>query len=204
VNAELIPWVEESANDWPLGYFYEFGGELESSIQANQAIGAKVPIAFFIILILLITQFNSIRRTLIILLTIPLGTIGVTFGLLVAGSSFGFMTMLGVISLAGIIINNAIVLIDRIRIEISETGLDPAAAVIEAAQRRLRPILLTAGTTIGGLLPLWLGGSPMFKPMAIAIIFGLLFATILTLGFVPLLYSLVFRVRFKRFRYESP
>ena len=100
-------------------------------------------------------------------------------------------------------INNAIVLIDRIRIEIDENGLHPARAVIEAAQRRLRPILLTTATTAAGLLPLWYGGGPMWKPMAIAIIFGLLFATVLTLGFVPLLYSLFFRVSFKGFVYDA-
>jgi multidrug efflux pump subunit AcrB len=138
---------------------------------------------------------------LIILLTIPLGLIGVVIGLLVARSYFGFMTLLGVISLAGIVINNAIVLLDRIKIEIEENHLEPARAVIESAQRRLRPILLTMMTTIGGLLPLWLGGGPMWETMAISIIFGLLFATLLTLGVVPLLYSLLFRVRFKDFEY---
>ena len=108
------------------------------------------------------------------------------------------MTLLGIISLAGIVINNAIVLLDRINIEISENGLSPARAVIEASQRRLRPILLTTMTTVGGLIPLWLGGGPMWEPMAIAIIFGLLFATVLTLGVVPVLYTLFFRVRFER------
>ena len=91
-------------------------------------------------------------------------------------------------------------LLDRIRIEIEQNGLAPAQAVIESAQRRLRPILLTAGTTVGGLIPLWLGGGPMFQPMAIAILFGLLFATGLTLGVVPILYSLFFRVSFRGVR----
>ena len=109
------------------------------------------------------------------------------------------MTFLGVISLAGIVINNAIVLIDRIKTEIEENGLDPAHAVIEAAQRRLRPILLTTATTIGGLIPLWLGGGAMYEPMAIALIFGLAFATLLTLGVVPVLYSLFFRVSYRDF-----
>jgi multidrug efflux pump subunit AcrB len=128
--------------------------------------------------------------------------IGVVIGLLVARSYFGFMTLLGIISLAGIVINNAIVLLDRIRIEIEDHGRAPQRAVIEAAQRRLRPILLTTFTTVGGLLPLWLGGGPMWEPMAIAIIFGLVFATVLTLGLVPVLYSLFFRVSFKAFQYE--
>lgn len=95
-----------------------------------------------------------------------------------------------------IVINNAIVLLDRIRIEQEENGLAADQAIIEAAQQRLRPILLTTATTVGGLIPLWLGGGPMWEPMAIAIIFGLLFATVLTLGVVPVLYSLMFRVRF--------
>jgi multidrug efflux pump subunit AcrB len=97
------------------------------------------------------------------------------------------------------VINNAIVLLDRIRIEMDEHGLDPAHAVLEAAQRRLRPILLTTLTTLGGLLPLWLGGGPMWSSMAIAIIFGLAFATVLTLGVVPILYSLFYRVSFREF-----
>ncbi|HSF17634.1 MAG TPA: efflux RND transporter permease subunit, partial [Vicinamibacteria bacterium] len=102
-------------------------------------------------------------------------------------------TFLGIISLAGVVINNAIVLIDRIQIEI-QGGRDPAAAIVEAAQRRLRPILLTTGTTIGGLIPLYLGGGPMWEPMAIAIMFGLAFATVLTLGIVPILYGVFYGV----------
>ncbi|MGD8414635.1 MAG: efflux RND transporter permease subunit, partial [Candidatus Latescibacterota bacterium] len=123
-------------------------------------------------------------------------------GLIVARSYMGFMTFLGVISLAGIVINNAIVLLDRIRIERTENGLEGAQAVVQAAQTRLRPILLTTATTIGGLLPLWFGGGVMYKPMAIAIIFGLLFSTVLTLGVVPVLYSLFFRVKFANFSYD--
>jgi multidrug efflux pump subunit AcrB len=146
---------------------------------------------------MLVGQFNSFRKPLIILLTIPLGLVGVFWGLAVTRSYFGFMTLLGIVSLAGIVINNAIVLIDRIRIEQEENGLEPAPAIVEAAQRRLRPILLTTATTIGGLLPLWLGGGPMWSSMAIAIIFGLAFATVLTLGIVPVLYSLFYGVRFR-------
>ena len=161
-------------------------------MRANQSIAEQLPVAGLIILLLLVAQFNSIRRTAIILLTIPLGLIGVVAGLLLAQSYVGFMTLLGIIALAGIIINNAIVLIDRIRIEIDDNGLDPARAVVEAAQGRFRPILLTTATTVAGLLPLWFGGGPMWEPMAIAIILGLLGATVLTLGVVPILYSLFF------------
>jgi multidrug efflux pump subunit AcrB len=118
----------------------------------------------------------------------------------VTGASFGFMTFLGMISLAGIVINNAIVLLDRIRIEQEENGLAPDHAIIEAAQKRLRPILLTTATTVGGMMPLWLGGGPMYESMAIAIISGLIFATFLTLGVVPLLYTLFFKIKFKEYQ----
>jgi multidrug efflux pump subunit AcrB len=194
-------WLQEESKDWPIGYRYELGGDIENSQKANESIAAKLPIAGFIIIVLLVGQFNSIRRPLIIMATIPLAMIGVTVGLLVLKSYFGFMTLLGIISLAGIVINNAIVLIDRIKIEIEDNGLEPRRAVVEAAQRRMRPILLTTATTVGGLIPLYLGGGPMWEPMAIAIIFGLVFSTMLTLGIVPVLYSLLFRVRFRDFQY---
>jgi multidrug efflux pump subunit AcrB len=201
VVAQLTPWLEAVSADWGIGYRWELGGEVETSGEANASIMAKLPIALLVIIMLLVIQFNSIRRPIIILLTIPLGVIGVTIGLLVARSSFGFMAFLGIIALAGIVINNAIVLIDRIEIESRQRGLEPRCAIIEAAQRRLRPILLTTATTVCGLVPLWLGGGPMWEPMAIAIIFGLLFATLLTLGLVPVLYALFFRVNFKGFSY---
>ena len=186
-----------------MGYSYALGGEVETSVKSQQSISEKLPIAGLIILLLLVSQFNSIRKPAIILLTIPLGLIGVVIGLLVTGNAFGFMTLLGVISLAGIVINNAIVLIDRIQIEMDENGFAPAQAVVEATQRRLRPILLTTLTTSLGLLPLWFSGGPLFESMAVAILFGLLFATVLTLGFVPTLYALFFRVSFKGYRHEG-
>lgn len=195
--AAIDPWLAEQQEDWPLEYRYEIGGTFESSAEANASIAEKLPLAGLLIVLLLVGQFNSVRKPLIIALTIPLGFVGVVIGLLVTGQSFGFMTLLGVISLAGIVINNAIVLLDRIRIEIDENGLDPGPAILEAAQRRLRPIVLTTATTAGGLLPLWFGGDPLFVSMAVAILFGLVFATVLTLGFVPALYSLLFRVRYR-------
>jgi multidrug efflux pump subunit AcrB len=189
--------LAEASENWPVGYLYELGGEIESSGKANDSLGAKMPVAFLTIILLLVAQFDSIRRPLIILLTIPLGLIGVFIGLVITQEALGFMAFLGVIALAGIVINNAIVMIDRIKIEIEEHGLTPAKAILQAAQRRVRPILLTTATTIGGLIPLWLGGGAMFRSMAVAIIFGLLFATILTLGFVPVMYRIFFRVSYK-------
>jgi len=195
INAELIPWLEERSGAWPRGYRYELGGEIETSGKAQASIAEQLPVAGFLIVLLLVGQFNSFRRPAIILATIPLGLIGVVIGLHVFRSYFGFMTLLGVVSLSGIVINNAIVLIDRIRIEIDDNGLPPERAIVVAGQRRLRPILLTTATTIGGLIPLYVGGGPMWEPMAVAIMCGLAFATLLTLGFVPVLYSMFFHVR---------
>ena len=202
ITTPLAAWLEKEQASWPPGYFYELGGELEESAKSQKAISDKLPYAGLFIVILLVAQFNSVRRPLIIVMTIPLALVGVVIGLLAAKSYFGFMTLLGLISLAGIVINNAIVLLDRIAIEINDNGREPPHAIIEAAQRRLRPILLTTVTTVGGLLPLWLGGGPMWESMAIAIIFGLIFATLLTLGVVPVLYALFFRVSFKGFEYR--
>ncbi|MEO1202411.1 MAG: efflux RND transporter permease subunit, partial [Pseudomonadota bacterium] len=194
VAAQLRPWLDEAQRSWPQGHSYAIGGETEESGDANASIAAELPTAAMLILLLLVAQFNSLRRPVIILTTIPLGLIGVTFGLLFARSTFGFFTLLGLISLSGIIINNAIVLLDRIAIEINDFDRSPAEAVFYAAQQRLRPILLTTATTVLGMTPLLWGGTAMFLPMAITIIFGLAFATALTLLVVPVLYTLLFRV----------
>jgi len=153
-----------------------------------------------IILLLLIGQFNSLRKPIIVLLTIPLGLIGVICGLLITRSYFSFLGFLGIISLAGIVINNGIVLLDRIKIEIEDFNRPDSEAIIAAAKQRFRPILLTTATTSLGLIPLWVGGGEMWQPMAIGIIFGLLFATVITLLFVPVLYKIMFRINFKKYQ----
>lgn len=196
VTEEILPILTKMSQQWPVGYTFELGGESEESEDANKSIAEKLPIGIMLILLLLVSQFNSIRRPIIILVTIPLGIIGVVFGLLIMRSSFGFFTILGIISLAGIIINNAIVLIDRIKMEIEELGKEPHIAIVHSCKQRLRPIFLATTTTVFGMMPLLWGGTAMFKPMAVSIIFGLAFATMLTLVVVPVLYSLFFRVRF--------
>ena len=198
VNRELLPWLGEQTASWPRGYEHAIGGEAETSGKANAAIADKLPVAGMIILLLLVTQFNSLRKPFVILLTIPLGLVGVAYGLLISGSVFGFFTILGLVALSGIVINNAIVLLDRIDIEIEQNGLAPAQAVPVACRQRLRPILLTTATTIGGMMPLWLSHDPMFETMAVTIMFGLLFATLLTLLFIPVIYTILFRVRVAR------
>ena len=202
ISAELSVWLDEQASSWPAGYRYEVTGAAYESAKASGAIQAKMPIGVMVIIMLLVWQFNSFRKPLIILCTIPMSLIGVVSGLLIMDSYFGILTFLGIISLAGIVVNNAIVLLDRVNIEITQNGLQPDMAIVVAAQRRLRPILVTTATTIGGLMPLMLTGS-MFDTMAIAIVFGLLVATVLTLGFIPLLYSLFYRVDFKGFDYHK-
>jgi len=193
----LTPWLEEKSEDWNNNYSYELGGDSESSSKAMSAVGEKLPIAFFIIILLLVIQFNSIRKLSIILLTIPLGIIGIVAGLLLTRSFFSFTAFLGVISLAGIVINNAIVLIDTIEVELKNESRTPMEALIHSANGRFRPILLTTFTTSLGLIPLWIGGGDMWRPMAIGIIFGLLFATVITLLFVPIMYMLFYKKEFK-------
>ncbi|MGB0495371.1 MAG: efflux RND transporter permease subunit [Kangiellaceae bacterium] len=196
-TAEMMKsWLEQEQSKWPFGYKWELGGEYESSGEANSSIADKLGIAGLVVLLLLVGQFNSIRKTSIVLCTIPLSLIGVIIGLVITDQSLGFMTFLGIISLAGIVINNAIVLLDRIKIENEELGKTIAEAVLFACQQRLRPILLTSATTVGGMIPLWLGGGPMWESMAVAIIFGILFATMLTLCVVPVLYTIFYRVNY--------
>ncbi|NJC25902.1 efflux RND transporter permease subunit [Neolewinella antarctica] len=194
LTSQLVPKLKEMQKDWPIGYKFELGGESERSAEAMMAVANKLPLAGFIIILLLMVQFNSFRKMGIVLATIPLGIIGVIIGLLLFQSYFGFMAFLGVISLAGILINNAIVLLDRIEIE-EKAGKHEFHAIIDACQQRFRPILLTTFTTALGLIPLYLGGGLMWEPMAISIMIGLLFATVITLLFVPVVYKLLFRIR---------
>ncbi|MFO7496982.1 MAG: efflux RND transporter permease subunit, partial [Desulfobacterales bacterium] len=147
ITRQIVPWLDAQKPAWPVGYRYELGGEAETSEKANASIRDQVPVAAFIILLLLVIQFNSLRRTLIIMVTIPLGFIGVIIGLFAARLYFGFMTLLGIIALAGIVVNNAIVLLERIRLEEEVNRLAPQQAVVAAGQRRLRPIMLTTATT---------------------------------------------------------
>ncbi len=177
----------------PRGFSVDVGGTSEGSAQANRAILEKAPIALFIIIMLLVVQFNSVRKSLIILVTVPFGFIGVVFGLWVTGSTFSFMSLLGLVSLSGVVVNDAIILLERVELEIRE-GADSLTALYRAALRKFRPILLTSVTTIAGLIPLMIFGGPLWLPMASALVFGLAFATVLTLGAVPALYAILFKV----------
>ncbi|MEL7361845.1 MAG: efflux RND transporter permease subunit, partial [Bacteroidota bacterium] len=199
LQAEVEAYMTEAA--WPAGYSYAYGGDIEESADSQNAINAKQGIAIVVILLLLVLQFNALRPPAIVLLTLPFAFIGVTLGMLVSGYAFGFMPLLGTIALFGILINNAVVLLDRIG-SLRRRGLDGEQAVIHAAEQRLRPILLTAATTAGGLIPLWISGNPLFAPMAVAMLFGLVASSALTPGLVPVLYTLFYRLRFRGFAYD--
>jgi multidrug efflux pump subunit AcrB len=197
----ITPWMDEQKTGWDLGYNYELGGEDEDKIENLGAIFANLPLAFFLIVILLVLQFNSIRKTTIIVLSIPLGMIGVVAGWFIGGSFVSFFGVLGVIALAGIVVNNAIILIDRIDVEIAENpDLDRRDAILKAANNRFRPVILTTLTTSMGMLPLWFSGDLLWEPLTLAIIFGLFFATLITLLFVPVLYRLFFKVSFNNYQ----
>ncbi|WP_319765229.1 efflux RND transporter permease subunit [Maridesulfovibrio sp.] len=188
--------------DWPVGYSVAYGGEFEKSQESQEAINANMPLAMGLLVLVLVFQFNSFRRPLIILLTLPPMMCGITPGMILTNSPFGFMPMLGMISLLGIIVNNAIMLIDRIEILVKR-GLDMADCIVLASLERARPIIMTATTTIIGMVPLSLQGGEMWRPMANCIMSGLMFATVLTLILCPVLYSLFFKQSFKKYEWDQ-
>jgi multidrug efflux pump subunit AcrB len=181
------PQIE--ALDYPTGYSVEWGGEYEDSANAQGPLFAVIP--FFVLVMFLITVllFNSLRQSFVIWLCVPLALIGVTAGLLTASQPFGFMALLGFLSLMGMLIKNAIVLVDQINLELAE-GQPLLPAIVEAGVSRLRPVAMAAATTALGMIPLLLDA--FFIAMAVTIIGGLIFATVLTMVVVPTLYAMFF------------
>lgn len=186
--AEVRPRIE--AIELPPGYELEWGGEYEDSKDANESIFAGLPVTMILIVMVVIALFNAIRQPLIIFLSLPLMVIGVTGGLLATGLPMGFMAVLGFISLTGMLIKNAVVLIDQIDLDIRE-GKPKAEAIRDASISRVRPVLMAAVTTVLGMMPLL--QDAFYSSMAVTIMGGLTFGTILTLIFIPVLYSLFFR-----------
>jgi len=168
-----------------------FGGDAEGAGDANAAMAAALPAGVLLLLGFLMLEFNSFRRVLLVLTTVPLAAVGVIPGLLIGGQPFGFMSLLGVVALAGVVVNNAIILIDVIEQRRRE-GASVSEALAASVALRIRPILLTSATTIVGLVPLALSGTSLWPPLAWAMISGLGASTVLTLVFVPAAYSLVF------------
>lgn len=194
--ATLVKQIEPTLHDirakLPDGYLLEVGGTVEDSERGQKSVNAGMPLFVVVVLSLLMIQLRSFSRTVMVFLTAPLGLIGVTLFLLVFRQPFGFVAMLGTIALAGMIMRNSVILVDQIEQDIA-AGLDRWQAIIEATVRRFRPIVLTALAAVLAMIPL--SRSVFYGPMAVAIMGGLIVATVLTLLFLPALYAAWFRVK---------
>jgi multidrug efflux pump len=191
ITAEVESRLGDIRAKLPLGYRLETGGAVEESAKGNESIGAGFPLFIVVVLTLLMIQLQSFQRVIMVVLTAPFGLIGVAVFLLLFDKPFGFVAMLGTIALSGMIMRNSVILLDQIERHIEE-GKVPREAVVEAAVRRFRPIMLTALAAILAMIPL--SESVFFGPMAIAIMGGLLVATLLTLLFLPALYTVWFKL----------
>lgn len=192
VTMALMPAINKINLELPPGYRIEVGGSLESSHKSQSPIVAVMPLMLLVVTTLLMLQLQSFQRTVMVLLSAPLGMIGVTISLLLFRAPFGFVAMLGVIALAGMIMRNSVILMDQIEQDISQ-GREIWQAVIESAVRRFRPIMLTAAAAILAMIPL--SRDVFWGPMAIAIMGGLFVATVLTLLFLPALYVAWYRIK---------
>ena len=185
LQGRIQPKIE--ALDFPPGYSLEWGGEYESSADAKASLFQTMPMGYLFMFLITIFLFNKVKEAVIVWATVPLAIIGVTTGLLLLNTPFGFMALLGFLSLSGMLVKNGIVLLDQIEIEIS-SGKEKYQAVVDAAVSRVRPVCMAAITTVLGMIPLL--PDVFFKPMAVTIMFGLGFATVLTLIVVPVLYRM--------------
>jgi multidrug efflux pump len=191
VTAQIAPLLEPLRAQLPPGYLLKVGGAVEESAKGQSSVNAGVPLFLLVVFTALMIQLRSFTRVLLVVLTAPLGLVGVTLFLLVFNVPFGFVAMLGTIALMGMIMRNSVILIDQIEQDIS-AGHAPWDAIVDATVRRFRPIVLTALAAILAMIPL--SRSAFFGPMAVAIMGGLFVATALTLLFLPALYAAWFRV----------
>ncbi|MBN8758995.1 MAG: multidrug transporter AcrB [Thiobacillus sp. 65-69] len=192
VVADLARQVAAFRAGLPQGFRLEVGGPVESSAKANAAIAASWPLIVIVTFTLLMLQLGSFSRSMLVVLTAPLGVIGVAIALLVSGRPMGFVALLGIISLAGMIMRNSVILVDQIRQDVAR-GLSQWEAIVESTVRRMRPISLTAAAAVLAMIPL--SRSIFWGPMAVSVMGGLIAATVLTLFFLPALYAAWFRVR---------
>jgi multidrug efflux pump subunit AcrB len=184
-------WPKIEAIELPPGYKLEWGGEYEDSLNAQNGLGKSLPVGFLLMILTSIFLFGKLRQPTIIWLTVPLAIVGITAGLLTTGGAFDFMSLLGALSLVGLLIKNAIVLIEEIDQQI-ETGKDPYEAILDSSVSRMRPVILAAATTILGLIPLL--SDVFFENMSVTVMAGLGFASLLTLTVVPTLYAVFFKI----------
>lgn len=179
----------------PTGYSLSWGGELEAQTKAQKALFSSLPMGYLVMFVITVLLFSSMRDALVIWACVPMALIGVTLGLLTVNVPFGFLALLGFLSLSGMLVKNGIVLLDQIKLELSQ-GLAPYQAVYHSAVSRVRPVSMGAITTILGMLPLVT--DDFFASMAVVIMFGLGFGTILTLLFLPLMYCSIYRIPSQR------
>ncbi len=191
VTKAIYAQLQPLRDSLPLGYQIEMQGAVEESAISQESINAKMPVMVLAILVLLMIQLQSFGKTMLVVATAPLGIIGAAAALLVFGAPFGFVAILGVIALAGIIMRNSVILVDQVRQDLA-AGIAPFDAIVGSAVRRFRPIALTAAAAVLALIPISL--SPFWGPMALAMMGGLIAATVLTLTFLPALYAASFGV----------
>ena len=187
VSSQARAGLSALVDELPEGYELTELGEQKESAESQADMGSALLLSLALILLVLIGQYNSVGKPIVVLSSAPLALIGALIGLLVTGWPLGFMPMLGIVSLVGVVINNAIILLDFVQTEVSR-GVPLREAVPKAGKVRMKPISLTTLTTVGGMLPLALFGGPMWAGMSYAMIFGLLFSTVLTLVVVPTIY----------------
>jgi multidrug efflux pump subunit AcrB len=190
LQGRVRPQIE--AIPLPPGVTLEWGGELGNSSEAKGDLASTIPMGLLAMVLVVVILFNGLRQPLVIWLVVPLALIGVVLGLVVTGTPMEFMAILGLLSLSGLLIKNAIVLVDQMDIEIAE-GKARFDAVVDSAASRVRPVMMGALTTVLGVIPLF--GDAFFKSMAVVLVFGLTFATVLTLIVVPALYAVIFKIK---------
>ncbi len=191
VAAQIIPQLHSIEEQLPAGYFIETGAAKEDAWIAQKSILIWIPLVVIATLLLLMVQLQNLSRTFLVFVTAPLGVIGAAFALLLFGAPFGFVALLGILALAGMIMRNSVILVDQIEQD-EKAGRDTWSAIVESTVRRFRPILLTAAAAILAMIPL--SRNDFFGPQAIAIMGGLTVATALTIFFVPALYAAWFKV----------
>jgi multidrug efflux pump subunit AcrB len=192
VTAAILPALQPVIDRLPAGYRIETGGAVEESAKANGALFKVFPLMFLAMLTLLMLQLRSFSKLFLVFLTAPLGAIGAVAALLLFNAPFGFVALLGVIALAGMIMRNTVILVDQIDHDLA-AGSPPWQAIVDSTVRRARPVVLTALAAILAMIPL--ARSVFWGPMALSIMGGLIVATVLTLFFLPALYAARFRVR---------
>jgi multidrug efflux pump subunit AcrB len=202
IGATVTPWIEKKLKEWGPEVKMKLAGDLLSSSQNNSGILAPIPIALVVMFIIIMAQFNSVKKAVSIFLSVPLEITGAAIGLLVTGKTFDFFGTIGMIALAGVMLNHSIVLIDKIAKDKIAHNLSQQDSVIAGCQSRLRPIYLTIVTTMCGLLPLYFFGGTMFQSLAAVLIFGLIMDLPIVLIALPIIYVLLERIDFKGYKYN--